>query len=207
MGEVFGGVSEVHRSPAAVVEGSRVDAGRLLEEVRPVLPGRKRHLLLELAVDVEHVARLADFQHGRFARDRDRLVECAERHRDVDLEVDGGPQQNPIALVGREPRQFRGDGVLARRQVDQAVVARRVGDAGGGCDHVGARRGDRDTRQDPALVILHVAAQAAARGLRLHDKRARHQDDEQEYPESRNPHGVFLPRYDDQRPVGPQSTS
>ena len=35
--------------------------------------------------------------------------ECAERHRDVDLKVHGRAQQNPIALVGREPGQFRGD--------------------------------------------------------------------------------------------------
>ena len=68
VGEVFRGVPEVHRSPAAVVEGSRVDARRLLEEVSPVLPGGKRHLFLELAVDVQDVAGLADLQHGRIAR-------------------------------------------------------------------------------------------------------------------------------------------
>ena len=76
-----------------------MDARRLLEEVGPVLPGGKRHLFLELAVDVQDVARLADLQHGRIARDGDGLGQGADLHDDVDLKVHGRAQQDALALV------------------------------------------------------------------------------------------------------------
>ena len=183
--EVFSGVPEVHRPPAAVVEGPRVNAGRLLEEVGPVLAGGQRHLFLELAVDVQNVARLADLQHGRIARHGDRFGHGADLEGDVDLKVHAAKQLDSLAPVCPEPLEVRGDGVLARRQVDQTVVARLVGHGGCRRDHVGAGCGDRDTRQHATLVVFDVATQAAACRLRL-CKHARTQHNEQAHPESQN---------------------
>ena len=85
--EVLGTVAEIHHAAAAVVERARVDAWRDLEEVAPIAARLDRHFALKLAGDIQHVARLADLEHRRFAGDRNRFLQGADLHHDVDLKV------------------------------------------------------------------------------------------------------------------------
>ena len=103
VGEVLGRVAEIHHTPAAIVERPGVDAGRLLEEVAPVAARRDRHVLLELAVDVQDVRRLGRLDHRRLARDRDRLLQGADLHRDVDLEGGACADRIPCRLKTAKP--------------------------------------------------------------------------------------------------------
>ena len=170
MGEVFRAVAEIHHAPAAVVERPRVDAGRDLEEVAPVAARLNRHLALELARNVQHVARLADLEHRRLAGDRDRFLQRPDLHHDVDLKVRAGAQQDIRAPVGRKPGQLGRNGVRARRQVDETVRSVSLRNRRRRLEERGAGGRNGDTGQRAALLVFHVPTQAAL-GLRQRGRR------------------------------------
>ena len=162
---MLGAVAEIHHAAAAVVEGPGVHAGRDFQEVAPVATGLNRHVTLELAGDVQHVARLAHFEHRRIARDRHGFLQRADLHGDVDLKRGAGAEKDLLALVAGEAGELGGDRVCARREVNQPVIPFRVGDSSGRLNQRCAGRRDRYARHGTALLVFDVAAQAPLPGL------------------------------------------
>jgi hypothetical protein len=108
-------VAEVVLPAAPVVVRPRDDPRRHLERVGPEAGFDERQLLLELGVDVQRAHGLGHLEHRRLARDGDRLLQRAELHDDVHLEVGAGAQQNAFAAEHGEPGQFRRQRVGAGR--------------------------------------------------------------------------------------------
>ena len=98
---------QVHLPALRVVDRAARNAGRDLEEVGPVAPRAERKAALEVAVDVDPLRRLGDLQDRRFGGDLDRLLEFADRHRDVGAEVQPGADDDAGPNVARETRPVR----------------------------------------------------------------------------------------------------
>src|SRR5262249_37346859 len=74
--------------------------------------------------------------------------------------------QNVLAAVGRKPGQLGANRVGPGRQVDQPIRSVGLRDRSARLNEGGARCGDRDAWQRPALLIGDVSSKAALAGLR-----------------------------------------
>ncbi len=106
--------------------------------------------------------------HRRVAGDDDRLLERAKLHRDVDLEVAAGAQQDALVTGDREAGQLRGHREGAGRQVDQPVIAGAVGDGDARTEEHLTDGRNGDAGQRAALIISNGSTQAAIAPLGQH---------------------------------------
>jgi hypothetical protein len=94
----------------------------------------------------------------RFARDRNRLFEGPDFQFTVHRRDERAGDFNPLALDGTETRQCERHGIGARTQVDNPVLAGRVGDDGSDFfNQRGAGGFDRHAWQDAARSVLDDA--------------------------------------------------
>ncbi len=106
-----------------------------------------------------------DVDQRALADDRDLLLERADLESDVQGDGLLELQEDRFALVGLEPLEREGEGVLTGRQGEQAVGPCRVGDRGGRADQPGAGRFDGDAGERRALFIDNLADEPARRNL------------------------------------------
>ena len=122
---------------------------------------RQWQRLLQLAADVHRLTGLCGVEERRLAGDFDRLGQLAHCHDHVDGEVD--PRSNDDVGPGelREPGELRGEGVIARNEVQEPVVALAIRDGNVRRRSRRTGRGDRHPGQHAALLVANVATDGA----------------------------------------------
>ena len=154
--------ADPHRARPADVEPAGADRRHRVGHQHETAAGRNR--LEQLLAD--HLAARAGLHVDDRALpgDRDVLGDRADAHLDVDRRGEVGFEQNPLAHDRVETRQREGDGVGARPQVDDPVLARLVGR---GRFHLLDQRGaagfDRHAGQHRAGRVLDDAGDRALR--------------------------------------------
>ena len=106
--------------------------------------------------------RLLYVDDGRCARDRDGFLDGADAQLAVDRRGEVRRQLDPVALHRRKSRKREGDAVRAGTQVENLVLALRVGGRRTRLlDQHGARRFDGDAGQHGARRVFHHSRDGA----------------------------------------------
>ena len=127
---------------------------------------RERHQRDALLVDDLPGRSAARVEKRRFRRDVDHLGQPAHFHLEIDLQPIADPDFDVLPVQLLEALQLCADAIGSRRQIQQRVVARPVGD--GLVAHVGITVGHRDRHawQQATRFVGHPADDSAAKVLR-----------------------------------------
>ena len=152
------------------------------EQHDPRIAARGRHRLQQVEIERPLLFRRLHVHDRALARNGDGFLEPADLELGVQRRDEIGRQDEPFALHGSESGERERDGVGARPQVDDAVLAGAVGDRRPGfLDQRRAGRFDGDAGKHRAGDILHVA-----RKRRLGVRRSgQQQNDSRKNPRSR----------------------
>src|SRR5207253_7767277 len=97
--------------------------------------------------------------------DGDRLLERAELHRQIDLKVAAGAQQDALAARDREAGQLRRHRKGAGRQIDEPVLAGGISHGDAWTEEDVAGCSDGDAGQRTALTVAYGSSKAAIPAL------------------------------------------
>ena len=114
-----------HRRAQLHLRRAGIDARHELQHV--VVRARGRDRLQDFAVDHRLAPGALDVDHRRLAADRHRFLEGADPQIGIDRRGERSGQLDAVALDRVEAGQTEGDGIGARREADDPILARAIG--------------------------------------------------------------------------------